>query len=85
MENIMWRIHGLELKALKPSARQLKQKFIFKYWACNEREAKLYQHLDPHCKTCVHNIRTDDHILHCKEVSQRETWKEMLDKLKEFF
>ena len=85
MENIWWRVHGMALQSLKPSARQIIQKFIFDYWACNEREAKIYTFRTPQCETCVHKIETVNHILQCIDPKRRSIWKEMLDKLKEFF
>ena len=62
MENIWWRVHGIALLSLKTSARQIIQKFIFNYWSCNEREAKIYTYRTPQCETCIHKIETVNHI-----------------------
>ena len=82
---IWWKIHGISLQSLKPSARQIIQKFIFDYWATNDRESKLQTHRNANCERCQIHTETTDHVIQCETILNRQMWNEMLEHLKAFF
>ena len=84
-EKIWWKIHGRSLQSLKPSVRQIIQKFLFDYWATNERESKIVHHRNPTCERCRLHIETTDHVIQCEQINNIQMWVAMIDKLKEFF
>ena len=84
IDNIWYRVHGIALQSLKQSARQITQNFIFDYWACNKREAKICNYRTPQCETCIHKIETFTHLLQCAD-PKRRSWSEMIEKVKVYF
>ena len=75
----------MSLQSLKPSVRKIIQKFIFDYWATNERESKRVHHRTPTCERCRLHIETTDHVIQCEQIYNRQLWVALIDQLKEFF
>ena len=84
-DQIWWKIHGISLQSMRPSARQIIQKNIFDYWATNDRESRLTAHRNATCKCCQLHRETTEHVLLCENIQNRQVWDEMLEKLKDFF